>query len=178
LRPAVNFNVTSNVMLTGGYAFVSTHRYGDFPAAAAFPEHRLFEQLIVNNSAKGNALQSRFRLEQRWIGVRAPDTTGDVQDLGWRYQNRFRYQFRFVRDLADPWYIASYDEIFLNVAPLKGAEIFDQNRVFAGGGIRLNRYNRLETGYMLQHVLQRNGQIVELNHIWHIAIYSTLPFGD
>jgi len=44
LRPAVNFTVNPHLMLTGGYAYVRTSRYGDYPAVAAFPENRFFEQ--------------------------------------------------------------------------------------------------------------------------------------
>src|SRR5947208_500075 len=44
LRPAVNFTVNSHLMLTGGYAYVRTSRYGDYPAPAAFPENRFYEQ--------------------------------------------------------------------------------------------------------------------------------------
>lgn len=177
-RVGLNYQITPSTLLTAGYAWIGTYRYGEFPVAASFPENRLYQQALINSTAKGNAFQSRLRFEERWIGVRAPLPDGSRADLGNRYQNRFRYQFRFVRDLADPWYVASYNEIFLNVAPVHGARVFDQNRAFVGGGIRLNRYNRLEMGYMQQSVLQRNGRVFELNHTLHVSIYSTLPFGD
>src|SRR3954471_2375911 len=73
LSPAVNFTVNSHLMLTGGYGYVRTSRYGDFPAAAAFPEHRLFEQAIIRHKLGGLGLQHRLRQEQRLVGsVPAP----------------------------------------------------------------------------------------------------------
>jgi hypothetical protein len=176
LRPALNFQLNPNVMLTAGYGWVSTHRYGDFPAPAPFPESRIYEQAIVNHAEKGNSLQHRFRLEQRWIGVRAGQPAGSRLDLGTRYQNRFRYMFRMTRPLKDRLYFATYDEIFLNLPPFGGARAFDQNRAFVGVGWQLGAFNRLETGYMQQSVLQRNGRIMELNHTVHVSLYSTMPF--
>src|SRR3954471_12050044 len=73
LRPAVNFTVNPHLVLTGGYGYVRTSRYGDFPAAAAFPEHRLFEQAIIRHKLGGLGLQHRLRQEQRLVGsVPAP----------------------------------------------------------------------------------------------------------
>jgi hypothetical protein len=74
-------------------------------------------------------------------------------------------------------YFATYDEVFLNLPPFGGARAYDQNRIFVGAGWRLGQYHRLETGYMQQSVLQRNGRIMELNHTVHLSLYSSLPFG-
>src|SRR5438270_4407671 len=49
LRPGVNYQVNPHLMLTGGYVFVRTSRYGDFPSVAAFPEHRFFEQGLIRH---------------------------------------------------------------------------------------------------------------------------------
>ena len=42
LRPAVNYQLHKKVALTGGYGFIQTHGYGDFPLPATAPEHRFF----------------------------------------------------------------------------------------------------------------------------------------
>src|SRR5437764_9139324 len=59
LRPAVNFTVNPHLMLTGGYGYVRTSRYGDFPAAAAFPEHRVFEQALIKHKLGAVGIQPR-----------------------------------------------------------------------------------------------------------------------
>jgi hypothetical protein len=178
LRPAVNYQLGKNVGLSAGYGWVSTHRYGEFPTAVPFPEHRIYEQAIVNHAAGGTSLQHRFRIEQRWLGVRSALPDGTRLDQGWRYQNRFRYMFRSVQPLKGPWYLAAYDEIFFNLPPFGVARAFDQNRAFGGAGYRIGSYTRIETGYMQQTLLQRNGRVMELNHTLHFSVYSTLPFGE
>jgi hypothetical protein len=169
LRPGVNFRVNDRIALSAGYAYVTTHRYGDYPAAAPFPEHRLHQQATVRHGPASFEMQHRFRLEQRWIGQPGlPER--------WRYQNRFRYMARAQVPIRGPWYLAVQDELFLNVRPLQGARVFDQNRAFAGIGRRLRWSTRVEFGYMQQTLLQRNGQVLEFNHTLHLGVYSALPF--
>ena len=48
LRPGVNFEVNKALLLTGGYAFINSYRYGAFPTLArATPEHRIWEQALL-----------------------------------------------------------------------------------------------------------------------------------
>ena len=69
LRPGVNFYLTRNVTLTGGYGFIQTHQYGEYPAVAAFPEHRVWQQALMRQKLGTKAvMQHRYRLEQRNIG--------------------------------------------------------------------------------------------------------------
>ena len=110
LRPAVNYRLSGKVGLSAGYAFVSTHRYGDYPVARAFPEHRLHQQLMVRHGPPKLEFQHRFRLEQRWIEQRFSSDR-------WRYQNRIRYMIRAVAPLRRDWYLAVSDEVFVNLPP-------------------------------------------------------------
>lgn len=175
-RPAVNFKVTDRFSVTGGYAFALTHRYGDFPARAAFPEHRIYQQAIYQYAYRGINLQHRARVEQRWIGVRAPLEGGGVADLGWRRQNRFRYFFRIgVPWKKTPWSFIASNELLLNFAS-PGTPTFDQNRAFGGLGYNVGRFTRVEAGYLQQSLLQRNGRILELNHTMLVSINSRFPF--
>lgn len=54
--------------------------------------------------------------------------------------------------------------------------MFDQNRASVLLGKRLSDHVRVEAGYMLQTVWQRNGRVREDNHTLVLAISSTLPF--
>lgn len=94
LRPGVNYRLSPNVLLTGGYGFVETYRYGDYPAKAAFPEHRFFEQAQITRKAAKLDWVNRLRLEQREIGQMAPRGDGTIPRDSWRYENRFRYMLR------------------------------------------------------------------------------------
>jgi hypothetical protein len=166
-------------MLTGGYGYVRTSRYGDFPAVAAFPEHRFFEQALIRHKLRMVGIQHRLRLEQRLVGtVPAPDA--DVE--GWDTRNRFRYMLR--GDIPLPFGnpgnrrfgIGLYDEIFYQFGANRGVRYFDQNRAYAALTYKITKTNRLEFGYLHQYVAQRNGRIVEHNHTWQVALYSVTPF--
>lgn len=169
LRPALNFQLNKRVMLTGGYAFVQTYRYGDFPVRRSFPEHRTYEQAQIGHRARGVDFQHRLRLEQRHFQGQAA-----------RYENRFRYMLRANVPLPGNnkrYYLALYNEIFYNFGKDVAFNVFDQNRAYVALGRSMGRQTRLELGFMEQTVQQRNGRILERNHTLQVAIYSRLPFG-
>lgn len=169
LRPALNFQLHPKVMLTGGYGFIETYRYGDFPARERFSEHRAFEQAQITQRFLGLDWQNRLRLEQRHI-------------LGYaaRYENRFRYMLR--TNIPLPWddhryYVGVYDEVFYNFGRNVARNVFDQNRAYIALGRHLGHQTRLELGFMEQTVQHRDGKVFEHNHTLQVAIYSKLPFG-
>jgi len=168
LRPALNFQVNKKLMLTGGYGFVETYRYGDYPVQARFPEHRLYEQAQVTQRWAGLDWQNRFRLEQRFIG-----------GLAQRYENRVRWMVRTSVPLPDKrYYIGLYNEIFYNFGKDVAFNVFDQNRAYVALGRNLKKQTRFEIGFMEQTLQQRNGRVFEHNHTLQVAIYSRLPFGE
>ncbi len=163
LRPALNFRVHPKVELTAGYGYISHHRYGKFPQARSWSEHRLFQDVKAQHAAGRARLLHRFRFENRWL----------VNGL---YENRFRYMARATIPLRGPWYLALWDEIFLPVKPEQFPQFSDQNRATLALGKRLTDHVRVEAGYMLQTVWQRNGRIREDNHTIVFAVFSSSPF--
>ena len=182
LRPGVNLDVTRHLMVTLGYAFVDTHRYGEFPVAFRFPEHRVFQQAILRHLAGRVGFVHRYRLEQRFLGEMVPEPDGGTAVANWRHENRFRYMMRGIVPLRgasiEPgsWYVAGYNEIFVNFGKNVAANVFDQNRAYAALGYDLGAPGRLELGYLHQLLQQRNGRIFEHNHTLQVAIYSTFSF--
>ncbi len=178
LRPGINYQLTETVAVSGGYAFVETYRYGEFPVAHEFPEHRLWQQVSVRTPFLGLDWSHRLRVEQRWLGSMRLGAGG--WDLaGYRYSNRLRYQLRTSIPLtADKsWYVPVWNEVFVNVGGSLGRNDFDQNRFFVGLGRRLARHWRLEAGFMEQTLQQRGGRIWEANHTATIVLFSDAPFG-
>src|SRR5438045_1075026 len=49
LRDGLLYNFSPNVQVGGGYGFIKTSRYGDYPIAKAFKEHRVFGQLVLKH---------------------------------------------------------------------------------------------------------------------------------
>lgn len=177
LRPAINYEVHKNLVLTGGYAWVSTHRYGEYPVRVPFPEHRIWQQALVKHAIGKVQLSHRYRLEQRFLGEQTPLPDGSRRLDRYRYENRFRYMFRVLRPLKGKYSLALYDEMMLNFGHNVAANVFDQNRAYAAIAYNLPRSSRLEVGYMNQMLQQRNGRIFESNHTLQVAVFSTMRFG-
>lgn len=158
LRFGVNYKLHDNVVLHGGYAWVKTFPYGDYPIAAAgtFPEHRLYEQISFRQPINKWTFSHRFRIEQRWLGKVKPGTDGEIE--AWTFLHRFRYQFRSQHPVwsekEKQFYLAAADEIFIGAGKNIGVNIFDQNRIFLLLGFKFNKKVSIEGGYFNQTLQQ------------------------
>jgi hypothetical protein len=174
VRPALNYRISDTLMFSIGYGFAQTYPYGDFPVRAAFPEHRIYQQVLVRQPVRVANLQHRFRLEQRFVRYPQP------QPLSWTYQNRFRYFGRADFPLTRygngeaEWYLPVSNEIFIGMPPNYGARPFDQNRLSVGIGRSFGAVN-VEVGYLNQFLGQRNGRIFEFNNTLFVMATSTVP---
>jgi hypothetical protein len=174
LRPGVNFEVNKLLLLTGGYAFINSYPYGQFPTLAkATPEHRIWEQVLLRYKTGKLSWSTRLRFENRFIGVR--NAAGALTD--YRYENRFRAWQRATVPLSPRYYITAYDEIWFYVKPYVSSSVLDQNRAYLAFGRRFGPAWEFEAGYMLQSIWQRNGGVVEANHTLMFTIISRQPFG-
>ena len=147
-RFGANYNISKNIMLTAGYAFVLTYPYGEFPAADHFPEHRIYEQFFFRGNVSSVSFQHRYRLEQRWV------KPAGAEDF--IYTNRFRYNLRashpFQGNTIDDneFYVAAANEFFINFGKKVANNIFDQNRASAVLGFRYSKALAFELGYLNQ----------------------------
>jgi hypothetical protein len=179
LRTGVDYYLHGNSRLTVGYAFIQTYPYGDFAVPNAFPEHRIWQQFTTAQSWNNLRLAHRYRLEQRMIGNAATGKFGDG-----RYENRFRYMAKVTLDLSKgerPLFVALYDEVFINFGKDVAYNLFDQNRAYAAIGFTLSPAMKLETGYLLQTILQRTldsttlKNNIESNHTIQVGLFWTAP---
>jgi hypothetical protein len=175
LRPGLNYEFSRRALFTIGYAFTKAYEYGDFPVRTSFPEHRVYQQLLLRHGARDRVrFQHRTRMEQRWIKY------PDPQPRSWTYQNRFRYMLRAEIPISDGatetgrWYVPIFNEILIGIPPNYGARPFDQNRLFGGIGRNVGPAN-IEVGYMKQFIGQRNGRIFEFNNTFFVTITSNVP---
>jgi hypothetical protein len=175
VRPGLTYTVTPQARLTGGYAWIDTHEYGEQPAAARFPEHRLWQQLTVTHPTGRVAWSHRYRVEQRWVGIMDPATDART---GWRYSNRVRYLGRASLPLRGSTiavgtpYLTAYDELFVSAGRQVRNNVFDQNRAYAAVGWRLAPTLRLEAGYLHQLILKPSGAQMEHNHTVQVGFFS------
>ncbi len=157
LRLGINYQLTPKVQLRGGYAWIETFNYGDFPINALgrdFTEHRFFQMATLVDKPGILDISHRFMLEQRWIGrySSAAVTTEDE----YFYVNRLRYMFRmqcpFKGSTIDDkeFYAAAYNEVFIGFGENVNENVFDQNRIGLLIGYRFNKKWRIEGGFFNQ----------------------------
>jgi Protein of unknown function (DUF2490) len=158
LRGAVQYRPNEQVAFALGYGWIETFPYGDFPIAAAgtFPEHRIFEQMVLKQPVNKLGLTHRFRIEQRWLGRRKPETDREIES--WTFSHRFRYMLRAQRPIVTKnefaFYVAAADEVFIGAGKNVGVNIFDQNRLMFSAGVKLSKQVSVEAGYINQTVIQ------------------------
>ena len=136
----------SNVLLTLGYANITSGAFGD--SSATTREDRVYQEaLLPQKIGERVYLRHRFRFEQRWV---------ENQD----FRTRFRYALFMDIPLNQTditrgaWYLAFYNELFLNgerdIGDGREVEIFDRNRLYGALGYAIGDRLRIQGGYMHQ----------------------------
>ena len=184
LRTGLNYHFTSSTFATLGYCFVNTHPYGEFPSQSQFPEHRIWEQFQFKSMLGKAEIVNRYRLEQRYIylPVLGSDSLLFEPSQKSTYQNRVRLMTRVSVPFKGKtienkqFYLAFYDEVFLNFGKNVVLNYIDQNRAYIALGYKIPKLGRLELGYLNQLLVKSDGLKVENNHTLQIGILSNLNF--
>jgi hypothetical protein len=154
--------------------------YGPFPAVGPSNERRLWQHLLVDHRLGRVTLQHRARLEERWLERPQPRTAGGVADPDVAFGLRARYRLQATTPLglgAGPRapYAAVYDELLKSVGPHASTSLVDQNRAYAGVGVRWSPAVRAEVGYLEQRILRKNGRQLEHGHTVSVTLALTRP---
>jgi hypothetical protein len=130
IRPAIGYALTERSSVWMGYAYVPT----DSPSGR-IDENRAWQQYLWSGSWGAGSFSSRTRMEERFV-------PGGV---AWR----LRQQERYSRPLpASGLSLVLWDEVMGHANAAGGIPSgFDQNRAFAGIGIRLKDRGHLDAGY-------------------------------
>lgn len=157
LRTQIARVLGQHVALGVGYEFTS-------PASFVVRrEHRIWQQVLVQQRVGAWTLSHRGRVEERWLRL-APSTVV-----------RTRYQLRAAHPIAQShrWSWQVLDEVFYTLrgtglGPVQG---FDRNRL--GGGIShaLTKHVTVEAGYTWQFI---NGSRPLPDHHDHLALLNLL----
>lgn len=164
VRPGVGLDVGHGASLWLGYAYINT----DPATRASFDEHRIWQQLLWSTKLGSLGLQSRTRLEQRFV-----DTGSDT---GWRARQfvKATYPLAFRSQLG----LAAYDELFIDLKDTDfGADGgLSQNRLFAGFAWKLDDSGRtvVELGYLNQYI-NNTGRADTMNHLASLNLLVSLP---
>lgn len=179
VRPGLNIRLNKTFIISAGYAFINNKRVVGSLSIFA-PEHRIWEQLLINHKWKSIFISHRFRLEQRFIGRTIVVDNALVRD-GSVSANRLRYFIRNILPFKNEpvfkkgLFGALQNEVFLNFGNTANVnnEVFDQNRLYFAVGYRFEPRFDLEAGYMNQYVNGRNKAFTN-NHIIQLAGYMRL----
>ncbi|MEM8909521.1 MAG: DUF2490 domain-containing protein [Bacteroidota bacterium] len=140
LRTGLNYHFSSSAFATAGYAYIGSYEYGSDQKSPEVNEHRIWQQLIMNDRIGRVKFEHRYRIEQRWVN-------GD-------YRNRFRYRLMIFLPLNRPSiepgavFLGLYDEIFINTE----AVFFDRNRLYGALGYQFSKSTQVQLGLLHQRV--------------------------
>lgn len=151
IRPSIGYQLTPKVSVWQGYGWTPFFE-PDFKN-----EHRIYQQLQIDNRLKKLSLTNRTRLEERFI-----EGAGGTSLRG-------RHMLRGAYPLGNSgkWSLVASNEIFVNLnspshAPKSG---LDQNRAFAGINRRINKHINMEAGYLNAYVNRAEPIANRMNHV-------------
>ena len=176
-RTGIMYAVRKDISLNAGYAFADTYPYGDYSGVFSFPEHRLYEQVVIKNPIGKIELSHRFTLEQRFLGK--VTMQNGIRNTDYSFLNRIRYRLRAEIPLQSSasgknnWGVAIQNEVFIGWGKNIGANVFDQNRMAALLGYKANKNLKLEAGYINQFLQQgrrvNDKAVFQYNHGFIVA---------
>ena len=164
-RTGIHYAIHPQVSLNVGYAFAETFPYGDYPNEFPFPEHRIFQQVVLKNPVSQIEISHRFTLEQRNVGKVI--VQNGQKETDWIFLNRLRYRLRTEIPLyKKALSFICTDEIFIGWGGGLGTNVFDQNRLALLLGYKINPQIKIEAGYLNQ-ILQQGKRINSLPVFQH-----------
>lgn len=144
LRPAVGYQLTENLSIWQGYAWVGNFNQRHTPPQSPFfDENRIYQQILYTRKFDSFKITSRTRLEERWIE--------HVDGTAVRFRTMLRGQYALP--MAPDWALVASDEVFvhLNTVGVRGPQAgFDQNRFFVGINRTFSKYFNMDVGYQNQ----------------------------
>ncbi len=181
-RIGLDYKLTDQAMITGGYAWIISFPYGEQPIPLSFAEHRIWQQLITTQKVKRVSLQHRYRLEQRFLENVALNANSEKEVEGYRFRQRARYRIMTTVPLSkksledNTLFLALYEEAFLGFGEGIGPNILDQNRLYAALGWRFDASSNVQLGYLFHKVFKADGLQQENNHTFQVAWTKNLAF--
>lgn len=182
VRIAIDHYSKNGMQLTAGYAWVLSYPYGEQPISYSFTEHRIWQQLILNNKVGRFYFNHRYRLEQRFLQQKKLNSEADFVADGSLFKQRARYRLMISvalnhNEMVDKTlFLALYAEPFLQFGKHVGSNIMDQNRLYVALGYRFTKDVNVQLGYLNQFIPKADGIRAENNHTAQLGITYNLDF--
>ena len=165
LRLGLNYHLpNSHLIFATGYDWLLTYPYGKQPIARSSHEHRIYQRLMLKSQYNRFVFKHRFLFEQRFL------TTASI------FRLRTRYRFDIICPITDStlsdktWFVAFFNELFINHGRHTNNHIFNQNWAYLGIGYKYNKYFNVGLGYMNQYLSKSNGYQIEQNHTVSLTV--------
>lgn len=161
VRPGIEYRKSDKLSFLVGYLWLSS-----YAGENVINEHRIWEQLMTNNCYKKLTIINRSRAEQRLFE--------NLSGTG----VRLRHMLKLNYPISKRFYATAQDELFVNVNSVENGPQagIDQNRIFAGIGVKPHRKARTEIGYQYQYVNRSDQFDDQANHA--IVIQSFIGITD
>lgn len=115
------------------------------------PEDRLYQRINIKDKwRKGLSIAHTYRLEERFFR----NNNGKELQKGFYFQGRIRYKLGITKTIKisdkGNWtpFLSVWNEILLNFGPRIRVNLFDENRFFAGLGIKYKKDYSFYFGYL------------------------------
>jgi len=170
-RISVNYKTKAGATLQGGYGFIQSFPFGDYPTITGIQNENRIHQSLIWGSVQGKFdLQNRIRLEQRWL---MPYKPGDTKAV---YYNRIRYMLKASYPINSKLKAIVWDELFTSFGKNVKGNVFDQNRLFVGLGYEWAKGQKVELGYF-SHIVEQGNRVNNLpvfqfNNGFVLSVYN------
>ena len=180
MRVGLDYYLPKKAMLTAGYSWIVSFPYGEQPIAVKFNEHRIWQQLILQENLGRFYFHHRYRLEQRFLENATLDNNGEKESEGYRFRQRARYRFLVSIPISkktmedNTLFFSTYEEVFLGFGKGIQKNILDQNRLYFALGWRFDKDMNVQLGYLNHYVIKGDGEHKEMNHTLQAALTYNL----
>jgi len=172
IRVGLNWYVDPLVMVSAGYGFIYTEPSSDVETGLTLREHRSWQQLIFRHRTRSIFMEHRYRLEQRFIDNLSRGTS--------EFDNRIRYRFQAILPLyiitphLRHYFIASYNELFMNLGREVSGQFFDRNRLYFSIGYQVSPKLNFQVGYLNQVISLPGVENPDVNHNLQVALFFNM----
>ena len=184
-RIGIEYYTQKGPRITTGYGWIVSYPYGIQPISYTFNEHRIWQQLILQQKYTRLSIQHRYRLEQRFLERKELiSSSSDYEFLRYDFKQRARYRVLLNltlnnKELKDKtWFLGVSDEVFLGFGKGIGKNIMEQNRITGTLGYRFNPTFTIQAGYLNQFIQKADGIRAENNHNAMVSFFYNLDFRD
>jgi hypothetical protein len=174
----LGYDLRPGKQVAGGYGIQYNIPFDSASKPYRWTDYRVWEEASFRKNIGGDTtLKQRFTLEQRWQAQKSAPDYDKV--TGYDFEMILKYKIALGVPLTSKTQSIFYDEIHLRILPTDKKR-FDQNRLFAGLSIAIDREKRtsIEAGYMLQ-IVRDSSEVAEgrkrTNHTIRITFISESP---